>query len=82
MPPSRALNTTEVAKLPGEVNWQTTVHDADGNAASTTDPLGHVTRYGYLCPCQLGGVDFFWFGGRLPSRGIDRFSLAHSSMAA
>jgi hypothetical protein len=37
------------------------------NLLSVTDPLSHVTSYASLCPCQLGGLDFFTGGLPLPS---------------
>ena len=37
-------------------------YDADGELIAETDPLGNVTTYSYLCPCQLAVADFLSAG--------------------
>jgi YD repeat-containing protein len=37
----------------------TYVYNARNECVEQTDPDGNHTFYAYLCPCQLGGMDFF-----------------------
>jgi len=52
-----------------DANGDTTyyAYDENGNTVALTDPVGNTTAWVYLCPCQLGGLDFFTGGLPLPS---------------
>ena len=41
------------------VDSMTFTYDADGRLTGASDPASASETFAYLCPCQLGGMDFF-----------------------